>query len=542
MQLTSILKEEYESLFSTIKITPDTVDDKWSSRIAYYLNAIQRNQARYKTIQDATGCPWYVVACIHGMEASFNFGSHLHNGDPLSARTVQVPAGRPKTGNPPFTWEESAIDALTYDGVQSIKKWDIATILWFLEGYNGWGYRTGAGQATTPPRRSPYLWSGSTHYVKGKYVADGRFSASAISAQVGVAVIIHGLIQRGLVNLNDDSIGSSVPPSALEDRLKAILDSKAIIGPSSKAHEISTLNEALEKCGYPISSLTTYSRDAVWNFQEDCGLDILDGEAGEITIKNLYEIISVIKAGSDIAAVEALQLKLNKLGYGPVTVTGKYDDLTAKVVKEFQKANSIQQTEKVGSYTWTALQLASDRVSPFPDGYKPPNQPETDLSVVEKWCRIAEVEGRKELIWSPNGEAEKYLKPVRKVLAMPTGRFAWCGAFVTWCVVSAGYTKLPYAFDTGYTAAYVPGWEIWGKNKGYWVSKSSGGERGYIVLFDWQKDGDPDHIGIVLQKLDSKWYLTAEGNTSNENQSNGNRTAIRRRHIDDIRGFIKLPA
>ena len=52
--------------------------------------------------------PWFFLGVIHAMESRFNFERHLHNGDPLSARTVRVPKGFPKAGNPPFTWEVSA--------------------------------------------------------------------------------------------------------------------------------------------------------------------------------------------------------------------------------------------------------------------------------------------------------------------------------------------------------------------------------------------------------------------------------------------------
>jgi peptidoglycan hydrolase-like protein with peptidoglycan-binding domain len=40
---------------------------------------------------------------------------------------------------------------------------------------------------------SPYLWSFSNHYTRGKYVADGRFSPTAVSQQVGAAVLLKQL-------------------------------------------------------------------------------------------------------------------------------------------------------------------------------------------------------------------------------------------------------------------------------------------------------------------------------------------------------------
>lgn len=214
MQLTAEIKKEYETLFASCIINQDR-----KSTVDWYVNQIQRHKSRYEYVSSQTGVPWWIIACIHAMEASFNFGAHLHNGDSLTARTVQVPAGRPRTGTPPFTWEASAIDALAYDGAGSVLDWSLANALWFLECYNGLGYRNGAGQATTPAKRSPYLWSFTNHYQKGKYVADGKFSSSAVSDQAGCCAIIRGLIQRGLMadlqpKQDQPSIPSPTPPSA----------------------------------------------------------------------------------------------------------------------------------------------------------------------------------------------------------------------------------------------------------------------------------------------------------------------------------------
>ena len=63
--------------------------------------------------------------------------------------------------------------------------------LFQLEGYNGFGYRD--HHPTVP---SPYLWSFSNHYTRGKYVADGRFSPTAVSQQCGAAVLLKRLAGR----------------------------------------------------------------------------------------------------------------------------------------------------------------------------------------------------------------------------------------------------------------------------------------------------------------------------------------------------------
>jgi lysozyme family protein len=46
-------------------------------------------------VREDLGIPWGFVAVIHNMEASLDFTKHLHNGDPLTSKTVQVPVARP---------------------------------------------------------------------------------------------------------------------------------------------------------------------------------------------------------------------------------------------------------------------------------------------------------------------------------------------------------------------------------------------------------------------------------------------------------------
>jgi lysozyme family protein len=177
------LKLEYQSLFDTCKIRVERADD--ANQI---VDRIIKNESRYRITQAATGVPWSVIALIHSLESSLNFSTHLHNGDPLTAKTTRVPQGRPP-GNAPFTWEESAADALQFDGLTSWQNWSIPGVLFRLEKFNGMGYRK-KGIST------PYLWSFSNHYSKGKFVRDGVFDENAVSQQCGAAVLLKILLDR----------------------------------------------------------------------------------------------------------------------------------------------------------------------------------------------------------------------------------------------------------------------------------------------------------------------------------------------------------
>lgn len=171
------LKDDYARLYATMEVRPErrVAIDKAARRII-------SDRARYEDIASRTGVPWYLVGVIHHLECGGSWEKHLHNGDPLCARTIQVPRNRPK-GTPPFTWEDSACDALAYDKLDQVTEWSLPRMAFELEKYNGFGYRP-KGIA------SPYLWSFTNHYRAGKYVADRKWSATAVSAQAGAMPIL----------------------------------------------------------------------------------------------------------------------------------------------------------------------------------------------------------------------------------------------------------------------------------------------------------------------------------------------------------------
>jgi len=189
--LTPTLRQEYEDLFKTCLVKPDR-----AAEVERTVNRIASGKSRYDTVSAATGVPWYFIGIIHSLECSSSFKQHLHNGDPLTARTVNVPKGRPKAGEPPFAWEDSARDSLEYEGFTGQTDWSLARTLYRFEAYNGWGYR---------PKKvhSPYLWSFSQHYTKGKYIRDNEWSPTAVSQQCGAAVLLRRMTERGLVQLPD---------------------------------------------------------------------------------------------------------------------------------------------------------------------------------------------------------------------------------------------------------------------------------------------------------------------------------------------------
>lgn len=177
------LRSEYEHLLETMTVKPE-----WRQAINKRVKIINDNKKRYQKIEAETNVPWYFIGLIHYRESACDFSKHLHNGDPLTKRTRQVPRGYPKTGSPPFTFEESAIDALKHQRLTENTDWSLERMAYLLEQYNGWGYRN-----LRKPINSPYLWSGSNHYSKGKYIRDGKYSSTAVDQQLGLMPILVAL-------------------------------------------------------------------------------------------------------------------------------------------------------------------------------------------------------------------------------------------------------------------------------------------------------------------------------------------------------------
>lgn len=149
------------------------------------------HRATYEDIEKDSNVPWFWQGPVHQRESSLNFKTHLHCGDPLTARTYHEPKGRPAAGSPPFTFKESALDALTAPphSLRNVKRWSVERMLYEQERYNGFGY---VKHATN----SPYVWGWSTEQEPGKYVADGVWDPNAWDKQPGTAVIMKALAAK----------------------------------------------------------------------------------------------------------------------------------------------------------------------------------------------------------------------------------------------------------------------------------------------------------------------------------------------------------
>jgi lysozyme family protein len=185
------IESEYLSLWNSMAVRPERAKE-----VASLAATIAGARTRYEAVAGgfANHLPWFVVGVLHAMECNCSFKQHLHNGDPLSTRTVRHPKNQPPAWDPSWPWERSAEDAVRVDGLDKVRGWSLARILFTFEHFNGLGPRRKFGRAAA------YLWSYSNHYVRGKYVGEGLWDPEATSKQAGAAVLLKQLVASGAVS------------------------------------------------------------------------------------------------------------------------------------------------------------------------------------------------------------------------------------------------------------------------------------------------------------------------------------------------------
>ena len=90
-------------------------------------------------------------------------------------------------------------------------------------------------------------------------------------------------------------------------------------------------------------------------------------------------------------------------------------------------------------------------------------------------------------------------------------RVEWCACFVSWCADQSGLIA----------SGNVPKFSLcrdgvsWFQGKNKWQSGGTAPTAGMIIFFDWDHDGNSDHVGIV-EKCEGGRVYTVEGNSSDQ--------------------------
>jgi hypothetical protein len=128
---------------------------------------------------------------------------------------------------------------LLIEGFAAVTDWSVAGMLFLLEKYNGFGYRKNSIRIP-----SPYLWSYSNHYTKGKFSSDGVYDPNLISKQPGTATLLRRLAERQVITFGDQQL----------NRLKAIKELVVVVrfNPKVVNEDARRLQILLNETGIPL--------------------------------------------------------------------------------------------------------------------------------------------------------------------------------------------------------------------------------------------------------------------------------------------------
>lgn len=132
--------------------------------------------------------PWWFIPLVHERECVRgvdNWTCNIAQGCKYSVKCNVIPHSGPFS-----SFLEAAVDALIVQAPHAGKwtNWSGGGVMTIAEAYNGTGYaRMG--------KSSPYIWSGTDQYVRGKYVADHKYDPNAVDTQLGVAISLKALME-----------------------------------------------------------------------------------------------------------------------------------------------------------------------------------------------------------------------------------------------------------------------------------------------------------------------------------------------------------
>mgnify|MGYP000528358270 FL=1 len=208
-----------------------------------------------------------------------------------------------------------------------------------------------------------------------------------------------------------------------------------------------------------------------------------------VGIQNLADCLQIAQCEGPVD-IDAIKLALQGYNYGQGYITW-----AMRKYGEYSKGNAIEFSLKTAEqYGWSSygdMDYVPHVLRYYPLGQIFYDPDTTQLIVEVAASQIGNVGG--EPYWSWYGFTE---------------RVEWCACFVSWCANKCGYLDTFIPKFAGCSTGVQ-----WFKARNQWADRTTTPEPGMIVFFDWDRDGVPDHTGIV-EKIENGYVYTIEGNTS----------------------------
>ena len=208
-----------------------------------------------------------------------------------------------------------------------------------------------------------------------------------------------------------------------------------------------------------------------------------------VGIQNLADCLRIAECKSPVD-LGAIKLALQGYNYGQGYITwamNKYGEYSKANAVEF----SLKTAEACGWNSYGDMDYVPHVLRYYPLGQIFYDPDATQLIVEVAASQIGNVGG--EPYWSWYGFTE---------------RVEWCACFVSWCANKCGYLDTVIPKFSGCSTGVQ-----WFKTRNRWADGSITPDPGMIIFFDWDRDGVPDHTGIV-EKCENGYIYTIEGNAA----------------------------
>jgi uncharacterized protein (TIGR02594 family) len=374
-------RKRISDLISQVRVVKTDRDLSWYRKNV--IDKIVQHKDKYLAVEKSLGVPAAFTAIIHTRESAQDLGrftSYIGNGQPLNKKTTIVPKNR----GPFMSWVDGVLDAFTLKGYQKFKKedWTLERVVYELERYNGFGYRT-------KDVNTPYVWNFTNLYSKGHFVADREFSATAVDKNIG-GYVIYLLLE---IADKDFSLNKEIKNDTPNTEKKENISMMDAI----KRFFESILNALFSKIDVEIPSTVVNEPDVITRVP-------LIGDKGD--------------------HVKLLQKKLNDKG-AQLKVDGDFGAKTQAAISVFQKANGLAGSGVLGPKTLEMLGIKHMPLVSISDDIR-----DKAWNIASNEIGVKEIAGSKH-----NPRILEYHKT--------TGGFsddetAWCASFCNWVMRQIG--------------------------------------------------------------------------------------------------------
>ena len=292
------------------------------------------------------------------------------------------------------------------------------------------------------------------------------------------------------LNTQKTSVGSEL--SSLNDTL-ASLESKKTDGDSERNAEIdekiASVKQQIKEKGDEEDKLDVAIGDAeekLGDLQET--LSTLEGEKAKLEEAKLQNQEDILAAASP-ETKEALKEAMTKYNEAQAKVEETKESEASRIQGEIDTAQA--DVEEVSQKLTEKKNVEKARE----------NSVGGDMQAVIDWAR------------QYDDMSQSQMAAIFAELGYQFDQGAWCADFVRMALGEAiGDENLPEWYQNVENKAYCPSIAAAGDGHQVDVSQAQPGD---IVLFDWDSDGTPDHVGLLVDNGDGATTInTIEGNTS----------------------------